>query len=214
MSKSIVPQTDVLKARRNEISLAIRKEFGPNLTGLGVSLTYTIRLAEKHGLNSEEIDAIIFTRQKYGASLVYVDKWLRYGLTVGEVMRLYEVRQDFNENFGAGEKEGKNLTISLSTIVCFARTFPDMDLEEPVYLTDQLIEIFETLRPLFPFIEYPDTVLKMVLAAQRSLGCIEVGTAVEAVLNCRQWQDDRNDPEKSSEHGRSWRHSTDEDNDR
>ncbi len=206
---AIVPQKNVPETRHNEISSIIRKEFGPNLVGLGVSLAYAIRLVEKHGLDKEETDAIIFARQKYGASLINVSKWLTRGLTAGEVVRLYEVRQDFNENFAGGEKGSNVLTISLPTIVRFARAFPDMDLAEPVHLSEQLIEIFETLRPLFPFIEYPDTILKMVLAAQESLGCVEVGTAIEAVLDRRQWQD-RNDPEKRRGYGQLWRHDTDE----
>ena len=209
---AIVSQTDVLRTRRNEISATIRKEFGQNLAGLGVSLAYAIRLVEKHDLDHEETDAIIFARQKYGASLVNVDRWLKRGLTAGEIMKLYEIRQGFNENFGAGGERGGDLTISLSTIMQFVRTFPDMDLEEPVHLSEQLIEIFEALRLVFPFIKYPDTVLKMVLVAQRSLGCTEVGTAMEAVLDRRQWQD-RNDSDKSRAYGQSWRHDSDEDDD-
>ncbi|MFH1170656.1 MAG: hypothetical protein V1704_03810 [Candidatus Vogelbacteria bacterium] len=202
MSKSLAIRTDDPKTRQNKISLAIRTEFGPNLSGLGVSLAYAIRLIEKHGLDKEETDAIIFARRQYGASLVNIGKWLSRGLTAGEIMRLYEARQAFSENFG-------DLTVSLSTIVRFANIFPGLDLEEPTNLADQLVGIFEALRPQFPFIEYPDTVLKMVLVAQQSLGCIEVGTAVEAVLDRRQWQD-RNDPERRS-NTKSWRSNTDED---
>ncbi|MBI2098002.1 MAG: hypothetical protein HYT46_03695 [Candidatus Vogelbacteria bacterium] len=206
---AIVPRPDDSRYKRQAIVHLIRKAVAIEPTNLGVSLAYAVRLVEKHDLSEEEIDLIVHARLEYGASLVKIDHWLRRGLTAGEVARLYQVRSEFNAHWTTQGK-GKNPTIGLITIARFAEVFSEMDLGEPVHLASQLIEILEVLQPVFPFIEYQDTILKMVLSAKRTLGCTELGTAVEAVLDRKQWQD-RN--EKMRTHRFSWRHDTDEDDD-
>lgn len=144
-------------------------------------------MVENHRLDEEAIDAILTARKEYQASLVHVDKWLQQGLLALEVCSLYEARQSFNDNFVADSKPS-DCNINLITIVKLVRGFPEFDLAEPNNLADQILDIVYTLQPEFPFLKYPDTLLSLVIEAQKSLGCCSVGTAMDAVVRKNRFQ--------------------------